>query len=377
MKKQLAKLLSYLILFLLISNFISCQDEVGSFTVTNKSNILRIQETVSIDLIKYNYFSNLSVTNHKGEIIVSQLVDNDGDDKPDEILFQDDFKAQEVKTYHLVKTENQIEDQSKVYAAFIKGREDLAWESDKIAFRMYGPPLANEVNNGIDVWAKRVDYLIVNKWYKEEAEGKSYHVDTGEGADFFSVGKSLGAGGSALYRNNSLYQSGVYKKYQIITNGPIRTKFKLSYSFEIDGSKILEEKIVSIDVGSYLNRIETTYNKIPNDIVFVAGLVKRESTNIFKDSSNSFISLWGNISSNDNDGELGTAVILPDAKMLTINEDNTHVLISKAIDESKKIVYYSGAGWSKQRDFKTEDDWIIYLNDFYQKLNNPLIIDFK
>ncbi len=79
---------------------------------------------------------------------------------------------------------------SRVDGLFVLPREDFAWENDRIAFRVYGPALAGEVNNGIDVWTKRVRSLIVQKWYRE-SEGSSpgkdnYHVDRGEGADFFT-----------------------------------------------------------------------------------------------------------------------------------------------------------------------------------------------
>jgi hypothetical protein len=45
--------------------------------------------------------------------------------------------------------------------------------------------------SGIDVWGKKVRYPIINKWYAR----KHYHEDTGEGADLYSVGTTLGCGG--------------------------------------------------------------------------------------------------------------------------------------------------------------------------------------
>lgn len=66
---------------------------------------------------------------------------------------------------------------------------DVAWKSDRIAFRIYGPALAADVNNGVDVWVKRVRSLIVDKWYKASAESKkdTYHEDHGEGASISSA----------------------------------------------------------------------------------------------------------------------------------------------------------------------------------------------
>jgi len=369
------------LLFGLFTFFITfglfAQDRFSSFTVENNLDILRSQETISINLKRMDNPSNIIVAEKDGNVLVSQLIDNDQDGKPDELIFQDDFKANENKTYHLKISSKKEETKSKVYSTVVKGREDIAWESDKIAFRMYGPPLAKEVNNGIDVWAKSVDYLIVDKWYKEEEEGiKSYHIDGGEGADFFSVGKSLGDGGSALYVNGKLYQSGVYKHCKILTNGPIRTKFKLTYEFNVDGKTITEEKAISIDAGSNMNRIETQYSLIPKDVEFAAGLVKRANTSVAADFSNGIISLWGDISEKKSDGELGTSVIFPFGNNVKIMEDSTHVLITSDISSDDAIVYYAGAGWTKRKDFLSQKDWINYLKEYSLKIKNPLVVNF-
>lgn len=372
------KKLTVISIFVLIAcTGLFAQESRTTFTVANNLNITRNQETVSIDLSKTDYSSNVEVTDDKGIAIVSQLIDDNGDGKFDVLIFQDDFNGNETKTYHLKKSDKNEKAESKVYATIVKGREDIAWESDKIAFRMYGPPLAEEVNNGIDVWVKSVDYLIIDKWYREEEEGiKSYHVDGGEGADFFSVGKSLGAGGSALYMDGHFYQSGVYKQCKILTNGPIRTKFKLCYEFDVESKKITEEKMISIDAGSNMNRIETKYSSIPDGAEFTAGLVKRANTNVSIYFNNSIISLWGDISAKKSDGELGTSVILPFGNNQEIIEDSTHVLITSSLNSNVFMTYYAGAGWTKRRDFLSQKDWINYLKEYSLKIRNPLVVNF-
>ncbi len=377
--KDIHKVSLLYFLFIIINIGIYAQESILTFTIENNLDIPRVQETVSINLNNIGNLDNVIITNNDDSIILTQIIDNDEDGKPDELIFQDNFNPKEKKIYHLKKSNKNVENAiSKVYATVVDGREDIAWESDKIAFRMYGPPLAKEVNNGIDVWAKSVGYLIVDKWYKEEEEGiKSYHVDGGEGADFFSVGKSLGAGGSALYLNGKLYQSGVYKKYKILANGPIRTKFKLTYQFNVNGKTITEEKIISIDAGSYLNRIETKYSFIPNNAKVAAGLVKRKSVSVITDFNNSLISLWGDISAEKSDGKLGTSVIFPKGNNVQIIEDSLHVLIVSDINNDSPITYYAGAGWTKRKDFSDENDWIEYLKNYSQRVKNPLIVDFK
>src|SRR6185369_855024 len=88
-------------------------------------------------------------------------------------------------------------------AKYILPRKDVTWENDRTAHRIYGGPIAGDVRDGIDVWVKRVRYPIMDNWYNGDSlKGKkriSYHVDHGEGADYFDVKKSLGAGGSGLW----------------------------------------------------------------------------------------------------------------------------------------------------------------------------------
>ena len=62
-------------------------------------------------------------------------------------------------------------------------KSDVAWENDRIAFRVYSQEVANKAANGVDVWPKSVDYSIIDKWYENNNNKISYHVDHGEGCD--------------------------------------------------------------------------------------------------------------------------------------------------------------------------------------------------
>jgi pectinesterase len=365
----------FVTLFLLFAIQVATLSQTITVLVENGMNKERI-ETISIKLPHSDLLNVdlLRIFNGSGKLFASQLIDSNMDGEVDEILFQDTFKPLEIKPYTIKESEERCEFEPNVYASFIKGREDIAWESNKVAYRMYGPPLNLEVKNGIDVWSKSVESLIINKWYDEESNGQSYHVDNGEGADFFSVGKSLGCGGSAILLNDSLHQGGVYDEYKIIENGPIRAKFVLTNTYEVNGEKITENKFISIDANSYLNRIETNYSVIPNNSKFVAGLVKRTNVSVTTDFSGKIISLWGDISKNKGDEELGTAVLFSDAKNIQIVEDNMHLMIISENDNTSNPVYYAGAGWSKQKDSFNQKSWKEYLKSFQERLDNPLIV---
>ena len=75
----------------------------------------------------------------------------------------------------------------KTFCRFVPERmDDFAWESDRIAHRMYGPALITgegTISSGVDVWVKSTRNMIINKWYKSG----EYHADHGEGLDGYSV----------------------------------------------------------------------------------------------------------------------------------------------------------------------------------------------
>lgn len=354
-----------------------------SFNVSNDSDKERLNEVIEVELDKLPgklasmENKNVGVVNTvTNERLLTQLVDSDNNGKHDILLFQDSFDKGESKLYEIKFTGESLDVKAKAYVTFIPGREDIAWENDKVAFRMYGPPLAADVDNGIDVWSKKVDYLIIDKWYKEEEEGKSYHKDHGEGADFFSVGKSLGCGGSALMMNGELNQSGVYTNYKIIANGPLRVIFELEYvGFKVGDEIVSEKKIISLDAGSHLNKVESSYTKVVENTTFAAGLAKRINTNVSTFYDKSIISLWGDNTKNISDGLVGTAVILYSDNNKKIIEDGRHILLSSEITGANGLTYFTGACWSHSGEFESESEWNEYLNNFRDKLESPLLVE--
>lgn len=316
---------------------------------------------------------------------VVQGFDSNQDGTVDELLFLADFKIGEEKSFVLREADRQMGAVASLTdARFVRPREDIAWENDRIAFRMYGPALAQEVNNGIDVWTKRVRYLIVEKWYKAN-EGNtsgrdSYHEDHGEGADFFSVGRSLGCGGSALWKDDSLYQPGVFESYKIITTGPLRAVFELTYkSVQLEGRSIREVKRITLDAGQNLNRIDLYFFDGSNQGVlsFAAGVVKRRTTESHMNRENCWVSLYGPTTERPENGSLGTGVVLPRAAFMEAREDSSHILVIGRATIGKPVTYYAGAGWTRSGDFTSAQDWNSYLNTYALKLMTPLKVTLR
>lgn len=297
-----------------------------------------------------------------------------------EFLFQSHFKPNERKEFLITEQlREKRATQTLTDGRFVLPREDYAWENDRIAFRMYGPALAKEVNNGIDVWTKRVRYPVVAKWYKESAESgrDTYHEDHGEGADFFSVGKTLGAGGSGIWFNGRLCQPGVFSSQRTIATGPLRVVFELTYNWNVDGRTFKEVKRISLDAGENLNRIDVAFTGVSDTLTIACGLVKRKGTTYQQHENLCRISLWGQTTDDSTNGSLGTGVILAPQQCTGFVEDEVQYMILGRVAGGKPFTYYAGAGWTRSGDFATREEWNDYLDQFAERLQHPLRVALK
>ena len=362
--------------------------------VKNTLDKNRSLETVSLDL------SALQLTDLKGNIVlkdvktqsevVSQKIDSDGDGKMDALLFQPEVSANSEKAYEISITPNTPNKTgiSACYSRFVPERtDDYAWENNRVAFRTYGPVAqkmkedgvkGGTLSSGIDAWLKRVDYPIINKWYKKELETDgSYHKDDGEGLDNFHVGISRGVGGIAKKVDSTYHISKNFTSWKTLNTGPIRTSFILTYAdWDAAGNKISEEKKISLDYGSNLSRFEIT---LKGADTISAGLTLHEKEGeIGINKQNNWVSYW----EPHEDSELGTGIIVPGNNMVghehyfTDKKDESN-LFAHIKTNGSKAIYYAGFGWKKSGQFATKSDWESYLTSFAERLKNPLIVEIK
>ncbi len=323
---------------------------------------------------------NIAVFDNKtGRFLLNQTVDYDEDGIPDEFIFQSDFTPNEAKIFWIISKPEyyrEPEINHRAFSMFVPQRkDDFAWENDRIAFRMYGPALqeSGEISSGVDVWTKSVKYPVLEKWYKLN----KYHSDSGEGLDFYKVGPSRGCGGSGIWKNGKIYVSENYSKWKIITNGPIRTVFELTYKpWEAGGQKIEEVKRISFDTGSNLSRFENRYKVLEGQKNFSAaiGIVKRKNAGeIIYNTNTGWMGYWQ--PEEGNHGNLGCGVVMnPDTGKTVFQDINGHYIFITKSQENKPLIYFAGAGWTKSGDYLTRDEWNKYLEKFALHINNPLKI---
>lgn len=350
-------------------------------TTENKLDIPLSDQTIAIalseGLIKGEDPGYLLVKEAGSEdTLVSQLLDMDGDGEYEELIFQSDYKALEKKQFIVsVVDEKLAEAGSKTYARFVPERmDDFAWENDRIAFRMYGPALeaTGEIGSGIDVWSKKVDYLVLDKWY----EMADYHNDHGEGCDHYKVGPSRGCGGSAYYVDDSLITSNNYVKWEILANGPIRSVFKLTYApVEVDGKMISETKTISLDAGSNLNRFENNYiaEELPDNMDIVVGIVKRKGdTEESLSTAVGWMSYWQ--PEVKTHGNTACGLVFDPGIFEKFSSDADNNLVICRANKEEPFVYYAGAGWTESGQFSDQQSWEKYLEEFSKKLASPIEI---
>ncbi|QNE41093.1 DUF4861 domain-containing protein [Hymenobacter sp. NBH84] len=373
----------------------------ATITVRNALNLARRAETISLPLSKLPAAArqldpaDLRVRDAASKsLLISQLVDNDADGKPDELLFQTDMGARASKTFMVepaaagpVPTTPDV-----TFARFVPERtDDFAWENDRVAFRTYGPnaqELAEKkdpngtLSSGMDCWLKRVSYPIIDKWYGRHVHEKpfAYHTDIGEGYDPYHVGSSRGVGGTGVLLDGKLFVSKNFTKYKVLATGPIRTVFELTYAPYPAGSlSVTETKRISLDRGSNLTRFEehiSAGQPLPNCTV---GLTLHEQKGEVKaDPKAGWCRYWEKV----DDSYLGTGVVVAPRYLTDYQEHRSEqkdqsqlYMVTKPQQDA--VIFYAGFGWQKSGQFASADAWDAYLAEFAQRISSPLVVSWK
>ncbi|MGB5435758.1 MAG: DUF4861 family protein, partial [Maribacter sp.] len=140
------------------------------------------------------------------------------------------------------------------------------------------------------------------------------------------------------------------------------------------GTKISEEKMISLDYGSNLSRFEII---LKGTDTISAGLTLHENKGeIGINEKNGWLSYW----EPHEDSELGLGIVVPENTMvgyehyLTDRKDESNLFAHIQLNTESKVAYYAGFGWKKSGQFKSKKEWEAYLNKFSECLKNPLLL---
>ncbi len=380
--------LSVIAVWLLFFNSCTCSDKSITVSVSNSLDIVRSSETVKVDLaeLKTTSADLIVVDEASGEEVLAQLVDEDADSTYEAILFQVALKANESRKYIIKQGKSSIEpSEVKTYARFVPERtDDFTWENDKVAFRVYGPTAQKMVEDGVpggtlsggvDCWLKKVDYSIINKWYKGNDENPGYyHNDHGEGLDNYHVGSSLGCGGTGVMIDNELVPSLNYTGYNVLLNGPVESKFELDYAPYGSGDiSVQEKKTLAIDLGDNLTKF--TIEVEGTDQLTTGITLHEKEGEISVDSTAVWVGYW----SPHFGKKLGNAIVVDPEYYAGVThldsdvKDKSHILVHlKVIDG--KVEYYTGFAWSESKQFAGKKEWEAYLTDFAKRIQSPVVV---
>lgn len=286
----------------------------------------------------------------------------------------------------------QVDPNAVPLAAQVFGREaperkdDFAWENELVAYRVYGPALqaTGEITSGIDVWSKRVPNFVIDSFYKRDLEGArthnpalSYHKDNGQGLDSYYVGPGRGCGGTAVFAKDQLFVSKNYTSLRMISSGPIRFAFEVTYApWDASGIVVTETKQIVLDAGTHLNKITSTYTfDGPQQLDLVAALEIHGAADVTFPAANQIAAVW-DTPQDPSAGRIATGLIAaPGQDPRTVKEAG-HAVLSFKRSSGVPFVYYAGSGWSKS-DMPDASTWENYLKARRTMLEHPLLVKWE
>ena len=294
--------------------------------------------------------------------------------------------------------------QQKVYAtgALYKIRkDDIAWENDRCAYRIYGPALqkTGERSFGTDIWVKNTPDTVVYERYVKDMIGNrknddeteiltSFHLDHGNGLDPYRVGATLGLGAPSLMVGKNLVLPYCYKNYKILDNGPLRFTVELTYNPSTVGDmkNVVEHRIISLDKGSNFNKMTVWYDGLTTPTDFATGFPIHEEDTETKTFAKDYVSYADPTDNIEvNNSQVFVGVLFPEGidhtyyQLFDKKHDGAtgHALgLKRGLKNQEKYSYYFGAAWSKY-DVRSYAEWQIRIKDYLDALKNPLQVEVK
>ena len=382
-------------------------------TISNPTAFDRNEEMVEIPLsqIPDTDFSTKTIVEESSDKEIPFQITHDG-----KLIFQVSVKANGTATYTLKDGVPAHADTVACGKQYPERVDDIAWENDKSAYRLYGPALQarGEKAYGYDIMTKSVPYPVIEERYRMfldpelnaqvaelrekglNAEADSlynsftYHVDHGNGMDCYSVGETLGGGTAALLAADStIIYPYCYKEFKILDNGPLRFTVQLTFNpLRVNGNdSIVETRILSLDKGSYLNRTCISYAGLDQTTPVAAGIAlhKQNPDGYAFDRECGYIAYADSTDNPHNDnGIIYVGAAFPDsltfAGVKLFDKERSgavgHVLGISEYEPGSTYTYYWGSGWSKG-GVESAQKWNEYLEAFSRSMRQPLIIEIK
>ena len=258
------------------------------------------------------------------------------------------------------------EDRPRAYVKYADTRKgDIAWENAFTAYRVYSldMPEDSRALSGVDMWPKSVDYSIIDKWYENLAAGKHYHLDYGEGCDFYAVGANRGIGGTGVWADGRLWTSRNYSSYEILDNRPEHAAVRLDYEpYQAGGASVTESKVIEVVPNAWCYKVTSTLTSSDgSDIVYAAGLTNFGAASVTTDREKGLLFLNERVQVKDStvhvngmadwetNPELSGLLFADPSKLEAFVTSGKDELALMRVPSGQSVVFYAGAAWGQQR----------------------------
>ena len=365
------------------------------------------------------------VKNKRGQQIGSQIT-HDG-----KLLIDASIRPHGSATYYINIGKPYPQKVWTTGALYKMRKDDIAWENDRCAYRVYGPTLqrTGERSFGTDIWAKNTPDTVVYERYVMDKQGNvdgdkvdekvkseerkmknlsgaaleaqkakikalkaesyeidvttSFHLDHGNGLDPYRVGATLGLGAPSLMIGNQQFLPYCYKTYKILDNGPLRFTVELTYNPSTIGDmqNVVEHRIISLDKGSNFNKMTVWYEGLTHPTDFATGFPIHEEDTETKTFAKDYVSYADPTDNIEvNNSQVFVGVLFPNGidntyyQLFDKKHDGAtgHALgLKRGLKNAEKYSYYFGAAWSKY-DVRSYTEWQIRIKEFLEALKTPL-----
>jgi pectinesterase len=363
---------------------------LGHLSVVNDLPEARVDEVLDLPLLEVLNHApgalaeTLGVRDETtGDYLPTQIIDEPASGRDKRLLILLDIGPSQSHTLNFFQAyDGMPAPTARVYGRFVPERkDDFAWENEKIAFRMYGPKLQQlgEIGgSGVDVWSKHVNKLIINDWYKLEAEAartgkEAVHTDRGQGIDCYVTKDTRGCGGVGIWTGDKLANSGNFSKWKVLANGPIRGIYELEYApWDGGGVQVSETKRITLDAGTHFNHLQSTFHFQGKDSLTIAGGIQlHPGGNLKVQIEKGTAAQWE--PADMKLGMMGTAIVLPADVHASLQQLSDHALfLFPNVKSDQPISFFAGAGWSQSPDVPDQATWNAMVDDLSAKLRSPL-----
>ena len=370
------------------------------------------------------------VKNKRGQQIGSQIT-HDG-----KLLIDASIRPHGSATYYISIGKPYPQKVWTTGALYKMRKDDIAWENDRCAYRVYGPALqrTGERSFGTDIWVKNTPDTVVYERYIKDMQGNingdkvdekvkseerkmknltgaaleaqkakikalkavsreidvttSFHLDHGNGLDPYRVGATLGLGAPGLMVGKDLVLPYCYKTYKILDNGPLRFTVELAYNPSTIGDQknVVEHRIISLDKGSNFNKMTVWYDGLTHPTDFATGFPIHEEDTETKTFAKDYVSYADPTDNQEvNNSQVYVGVLFPNGVDNTYYQvfDKKHdgatghaLGLKLGLKDGERYSYYFGAAWSKY-DVKSYNEWQLRIKENLEALQKPLEVTIK